>query len=56
MLSARGILAGLSMVFLGLAAVQLAQGHSPAEPAVRTWLIVGTIFGIVSAWLWFGRP
>ena len=53
MLSARGILAVLSAVFLGLVLVQIANGRPPGDPAIRTWLIVGIIFGVVSAWLWF---
>lgn len=55
MLSARGILAVLSAVFLALAVAKIVGGRTPAHPAVRTWLIVGVIFGSVSAWLWFGR-
>lgn len=56
MLSARGILAVLSVVFLGLALVRIAQGGKSSHPAIRTWLIVGVIFGVVSAWLWFQTP
>jgi hypothetical protein len=56
MLSARGILAVLSAVFLGLALVRIAQGRKASHPAIRTWLIVGVIFGVVSAYLWFQTP
>lgn len=55
-LSARGILAVLSVVFLGLALARIAGGRSAMDPAIRTWLIVGAIFGIVSTWLWFRGP
>jgi hypothetical protein len=55
-LSARGILAVLSAVFLTLALTRIAQGKSASHPAIRTWLIVGVIFGAVSAWLWLGGP
>jgi DMSO reductase anchor subunit len=56
MLSARAILAVLSAVFLGLALVRIAQGRKASHPAIRTWLIIGVIFGVVSAWLWFQTP
>ena len=56
MLSARGILAVLSAVFLGLALVRIAQGRKASHPAIRTWLIVGVIFGVVSAYLCFAAP
>jgi hypothetical protein len=53
-LSARGILAVLSVAFLAWSFVQIAEGRRWGDPAIRTWLLVGTIFGAVSAWLWFG--
>ncbi len=52
MLSARGILAVLSAVFLVLALTRIAEGGRASNPATRTWLIIGVIFGVVSAWLW----
>jgi hypothetical protein len=56
MLSARGILAALSAVFLVLAFTRIAQGRKASNPAIRTWLIIGVIFGVVSAWLWLRTP
>ena len=43
---ARSFLAALAVVFL-LAAIIRSHG----TPAGRTWLLIATIFGIVSVWL-----
>ena len=45
------ILAALSGVFLALAIMRIARGGGAAHPQTRTWLIIGVIFGAVSAWL-----
>jgi hypothetical protein len=55
-LSARGILAVLSALFLLFAVIRVARGQSVSHPAVRAFLLVGVVFGAVSAWLWFGSP
>ena len=47
------ILAALSAVFLILAVSRMARGGAAAHPQVRTWLIIGIIFGVVSAWLFY---
>jgi hypothetical protein len=47
------ILAALSIVFLVLAIARLARGGGAAHPQTRTWLIIGVIFGAVSAWLFY---
>ncbi len=52
-MAARYILATLSVVFLALAASNLARGRGLAHPQTRTWLLVGFIFAVVSAWLFF---
>jgi hypothetical protein len=49
--AAKYILAALSVLFLILAFTQMARGGGAAHPQSRTWLLVGIIFGIVSAWL-----
>jgi hypothetical protein len=46
------ILGALSAVFLILAVINMA-GSGPAHPQVRAWLLIGVIFGIVSAYLFF---
>jgi hypothetical protein len=56
MLSARGILTALSAVFLVLALTRIVQGTKASNPAIRTWLIIGFVFGVVSAWLWLRTP
>ncbi len=47
------ILGALSLVFLPLAVVRMARDRGRPHPQSRTWLLVGTIFGLVSAWLWY---
>lgn len=47
------ILGALSVVFLLLAVSRMVRGGAAAHPQVRTWLIIGVIFGVVSAWLFY---
>ena len=47
------ILGALSAVFLILAVSRMARGGGAAHPQVRTWLLIGLIFGAVSAWLFY---
>jgi hypothetical protein len=51
--AAKHILAALSIVFLVLAIARMARGGATAHPQTRTWLIIGVIFGVVSAWLFY---
>ena len=48
--AAKYILGALSVLFFGLALMRLAGGGA-RHPQVRTWLLVGAIFGAVSGWL-----
>jgi hypothetical protein len=50
-MAAKYILAALSAVFLVLALWRIAGSGGASHPQTRTWLIIGVIFGIVSAWL-----
>ena len=50
---AKYILAGLAAVFLASAAVRLSGGRGWSHPQVRSWLLLGGIFTIVSAWLFY---
>jgi hypothetical protein len=50
--AAKYILASLSAVFLALAIGRMARGGG-TYPQSRTWLIIGVIFGVVSAWLFY---
>jgi hypothetical protein len=52
-MAAKYILAALSIVFLALAAWRALQSAGRAHPQTRTWLLVGAIFGAVSAWLFY---
>lgn len=47
------ILAALSIVFLVLAVGRIARSGQAAHPQSRTWLLIGVIFGAVSAWLFY---
>ena len=47
------ILAALSVLFLALAITRMARGGGAARPQSRTWLLIGIIFGAVSAWLFY---
>lgn len=46
------LFAVLAVVFLVLASARLWKDGFRIRPASRTWLIVGSIFAVVSAWLW----
>jgi hypothetical protein len=51
--AAKYILAALSGLFLILAFTRMARGGGAAHPQSRTWLLIGIIFGVVSAWLFY---
>jgi hypothetical protein len=46
---AKYILAGLAVLFTVMG---IARG-GPSHPQSRTWLLIGVIFGGVSAWLFY---
>lgn len=50
-MAAKFILAGLALAFLMAGAVRVLADTSRAQG--RTWLLIGAIFGIVSAWLFY---
>ena len=50
---AKYILCGLAAVFLAGAAFRLSGDRGLSHPQVRTWLLLGVIFGAVSAWLFY---
>ncbi len=50
-MDAKQILAILAVVFLALGFRRLGQGGGAMTGQARTWLLVGGIFGAVSAWL-----
>lgn len=52
-MAAKYILAVLSVLFLILAFTRMARGGGAAHPQSRTWLLIGIIFGVVSAWLFY---
>jgi hypothetical protein len=50
---AKYILAGLAAVFLIAATLRVAGDRGWSQPQARTWVLVGAVFGIVSAWLFY---
>jgi hypothetical protein len=50
---AKYILAGLAALFLGATVLRLMGERGRSHPQVRTWLMLGAIFGVVSAWLFY---
>jgi hypothetical protein len=50
-MAAKFILAGLALAFLLTGAVRLLGETSRAQG--RTWVLIGIIFGVVSAWLFY---
>lgn len=52
-MAAKYILAGLALAFLIAGATRLLGGAGRPNPQSRTWLLIGIIFGAVSAWLFF---
>ena len=52
-MAAKYILAALSVVFLILAIARSGRGGGAPHPQTRTWLIIGVIFAVVSAWLFY---
>jgi uncharacterized membrane protein HdeD (DUF308 family) len=51
--AAKYILAALAAAFLLAAAVRLLAAGGRRHPQGRSWLLIGVIFGIVSAWLFY---
>ena len=52
-MAAKYILAALSALFLVLAVWRMAGGGVTSHPQTRTWLLIGVIFAVVSAWLFY---
>jgi hypothetical protein len=50
-MAAKYILAAFSALFLVLAVWRMASGGTASHPQTRTWLLIGVIFALVSAWL-----
>jgi hypothetical protein len=53
--AAKYILAVLACVFLVAAGLRLVRDGGKKQPQSRTWLTIGVIFAIVSAWLFSQR-
>jgi hypothetical protein len=50
---AKYILTALAAVFLSAAVFRLLSPGDAAHPQARTWLLIGMIFSVVSAWLFY---
>jgi hypothetical protein len=47
------ILAALSAVFLVAGSLGVLRARGAVGPKHRTWLLIGTIFALVSGWLFY---
>jgi hypothetical protein len=52
-MAAKYILGALSALFLALAFARIVGGRPGRHPQARVWLLVGVIFGVTSAWLFY---
>jgi uncharacterized membrane protein HdeD (DUF308 family) len=52
-MAAKYILAALAVLFIVAGLARIARHGAAAHPQSRTWLLIGIVFGIVSAWLFF---
>jgi uncharacterized membrane protein HdeD (DUF308 family) len=50
---AKYILAALAAVFLAAAVLRMFGRGGWSHPQVKTWLLLGGIFSVVSAWLFY---
>ena len=50
-MNAQYVLGCLAVVFLVLGGLKSVR-EGKVGPAARTWLMIGVIFGVVSAWVW----
>jgi hypothetical protein len=50
-MAAKYILGALSIVFLVLTVIRLARDGGRLNPQSKTWLFIGVVFAVVSAWL-----
>jgi hypothetical protein len=50
-MAAKYILSVLSVLFLGMGIARATRGGT--HPQSRTWLLIGVIFAVVSAWLFY---
>jgi hypothetical protein len=50
-MAANYILGCLAVLFLALGGLRSAR-DGKVGPGARTWLMIGVIFGVVSAWIW----
>ena len=53
MMSARIVIAALAVLFVSLGIARAMRDRSFSHPRTRTWLLVGTIFGAVSAYVFY---
>jgi uncharacterized membrane protein HdeD (DUF308 family) len=49
------IIAVLGALFIAASLVRLAASGN-MTPQAKTWLIIGSIFSLVAAWLWLYQP
>jgi hypothetical protein len=47
------IFTALAALFMTMAAIRIGRDRSISHPQPRTWLLIGAIFGAVSAYLFY---
>jgi hypothetical protein len=52
-MAAKYILAVLSIAFITAGTLRSMRDSSKLHPQARAWLLIGLLFGIVSAWLFY---
>ena len=52
-MAAKYILAVFAAAFFAAALMRLFRGGGIGHPQTKTWLLIGVIFGVVSAWLFY---
>lgn len=52
-MAAKYILTALAVAFLAAAVRRAGRDGGLSHPQTKTWLLIGVIFGVVSAWLFY---
>jgi hypothetical protein len=52
-MAAKYLLGAFAVAFLIAATIRVSRAGGVRHPQTRTWLLIGVIFGAVSAWLFF---
>ena len=50
-MAAKYVLAVFAVFFIAAALLRLSRGGGMSHPQTKSWLLVGVVFAVVSAWL-----